>query len=105
MSSGAIIKFEPGTVAVERASFDEFCTAHDIVHSPQAVAGNVFYAGGVEVHYGDKGSLPERVFKLRFSTFFMGSDIPEVARLALLAWQKWGGALHADPEIAARFSA
>lgn len=105
MSSGATLKFEPGTVAVERASFAEFCDAHGIRHSPQTVGGNVFYAGGVEVQYGHKEGLPDRVYALRFSTFFMGSDIPQVAQLALLAWQRWGGELHADPEIRARFSA
>jgi hypothetical protein len=56
--------------------------------------GNKYYAGGfdgVEVHYA--------MHELRFSTYCLGSAIPDVARLAMIAWQRWGGEVSADPEV------
>ena len=90
MSSAASISFESGTVAPAN-EWDAFCREHQIEHSPNTVGGNVYYAGQVEVRYA--------AGKLRFSTYWLGSAMRDVARLALLAWQRWGGSLEADPEI------
>jgi hypothetical protein len=91
MSSAATITFEPDTVGVPTKEWQSFCQEHCIKHSPQTIGGNVYYAGEVEVHYTRHD--------LHFSTFWMGSAIPDVARLAMLAWRRWGGQLTADPEI------
>ncbi len=94
MSSGATITFDPDTIGVSADEWQKFCTEHAIEHSPQTVGGNVYYFGGrdgVEVHYAEH--------KLRFSTYFCGRAMPDVARLALIAWRLWGGDLSAAPEI------
>lgn len=92
MSSAVVsIRFDPDTIGVPPEQWQTFCAEHRIEHSPQTVGGNVYYAGDVEIWYA--------LHKLNFSTYWMGSEMPSVARLALLAWVRWGGALDADPEI------
>lgn len=34
-----------------------------------------------------------------FSTYWYGNALSKVAHLALLAWQRWGETLSADPEV------
>ncbi len=94
MSSAANISFEPGTIGVPADEWQSFCREHHIEHSPQTVGGNVYYQGGlegVEVHYAEH--------ELRFSTYWFGNAMRDVARLAKSAWRRWGGDLSADPEI------
>jgi hypothetical protein len=91
MSSAATITFEPDTVCVPIDAWQAFCAEHALVYSPQTIGGNVYYAGEVEVHYATR--------RLVFSTYWRGAAIPEVARLAMIAWQRWGGEISADPEV------
>ena len=91
MSSAANISFESDTIGVPADEWDDFCREHQIKHSPQTVGDNVYYAGEVEVHYA--------VHELRFSTYWFGNAMRDVARLTRLAWRRWGGSLAADPEI------
>jgi len=91
MSSAATLTFDPDTIGVPADQWESFCQEHRIEYSPRTVGGNVYYAGDVEVHYAEH--------KLRFSTYWMGRSIPEVARLAMIAWQRWGGEISADPEV------
>lgn len=96
MSSAASISFErlprdTGTIGVTGDEWHAFCREHQIEHSPNTIGGNVYYAGEVEVHYA--------VHMLRFSTYWGGKAMSNAARLALLAWRRWGGSLEADPEI------
>jgi hypothetical protein len=92
MSSAANITFEPDTIGVSINEWQEFCKEHQIEHSPHTMGGNVYYAGDVEISY-DKHWV-------RFSTYWGGAAIPDVARLAMIAWRRWGGNLSADPEVA-----
>jgi len=94
MSSAAIITFETGTIGVPADQWKIFCQEHHIEHSPQTVGGNVYYAGTVEVTYARH--------RVIFSTYHMGAAIPEVARLAMIAWQRWGGEISTDPEVRGR---
>lgn len=106
MSSATFIKFDADTIGVPYQEFVAFCNQHGIIHSPRTIGGNVFYAGQVEIHFGDEtvGAIfPERAHRLVFSTYFMGAAIPDVARLANLAWQRWGGSIEAAPEVRLRF--
>jgi hypothetical protein len=85
MSSAACITFDPDTLGVPADPWQEFCAEYAIVHSPQTVGGNVYYASyasAVEVYY--------TVHKLVFSTYGGGRAIPEIARLAKIAWFRWG---------------
>jgi hypothetical protein len=91
MSSAASITFETGTIGVPPDRWKSFCQEHGIEHSPQTVGGNVYYAGQVEATHTR--------YRLTFSTFHLGNAIPEVARLAMIAWQRWGGEISADPEV------
>jgi hypothetical protein len=94
MSSAANITFETDTVGVPAAEWQEFCREQRLEHSPQTVGGNVYYQGGhdgVEVTYHEHA--------LRFSTYWFGNAMRDVARLAKIAWRRWGGKLSADPEI------
>lgn len=94
MSSAATITYELDTIGVPSDEWKRFCEEHDIVHSPRTIGGNVYYQGGlngVEVHYAEHA--------LRFSTYWMGRAIPDVARLAMIAWRRWGGQISADPEV------
>jgi hypothetical protein len=91
MSSAAIITFESDTIGVPADEWQAFCVKHALVHSPQTVGGNFYYADEVEVRYEEH--------RLSFSTYWQGKAIPEVARLAMLAWQRWGGEISADPEV------
>jgi hypothetical protein len=91
MSSAATITFEPDTIGIPADEWQVFCAEHAVVYSPQTIGGNVYYADAVEVHYA--------VHELRFSTYWRGGAVPEVARLAMIAWKRWGGHLTADPEI------
>jgi hypothetical protein len=112
MSSAAFIEFEPGTKGIPITEWREFCDEHGIVHSPNTVGGNVFYANQVEVTFGRvlrvlnvaTPALPDHAHYLCFSTYFMGEALPDVAALALAAWKRWGGQLSAAPEITAIFS-
>lgn len=111
MSSSAYIKFDPGSIGIPVVEWKEFCAEHNIVHSPRTIGGNVFYAGQVEIWWnwlGTREELPTRdiskpAMSLAFSTFFQGSAVPDVARLACLSWQRWGGDLQAAPEVARHF--
>ena len=91
MSSAANITFEPDTVGVPAEEWQTFCREHRLEHSPQTVGGNYYYAGEVEVRYAEH--------MLNFSTYWFGNSMREVARLAKIAWRRWGGSLSADPEI------
>jgi hypothetical protein len=94
MSSAATLTFSSETIGVPADSWRGFCAEHDIVHSPHTVGGNVYYAGGIqgiEITYDQH--------RLRFSTYYGGKAIADVARLALIAWRLWGGQLMADEEI------
>lgn len=91
VSSAANITFEPDTIGVPADEWQRFCQEHHIEHSPQTVGGNVYYADAVEVHYA--------MHELRFSTYWRGGAVPEVARLAMIAWRRWGGQISADPEV------
>ena len=94
MSSAASITFDPDTAGVPADQWESFCKENRIEHSPQTVGGNVYYAGEVEVTYEQH--------RLTFSTFYQGNASPEVSRLALIAWQRWGGEISADQEIRRR---
>ena len=91
MSSAASITFDPETSGVPIDQWQAFCAEHVIVHSPQTVGGNVYYAGDVDVIYNEHA--------LHFSTFWSGKAIPDVARIAMSAWCRWGGKISADPEV------
>jgi hypothetical protein len=91
VSSAANITFDADTIGVPADQWESFCQEHRIEYSPQTVGGNVYYQGSIEVHYA--------VHELRFSTFWMSGAIPGVARLARIAWKRWGGYLSADPEV------
>lgn len=98
MSSAANITFKSDTVGVPADAWKKFCAQHRLRHSPQTVGGNVYYDEdrgykGVEVVYSQH--------QLRFSTYQGGSAMSDVARLATIAWRRWGGRLTADPEIRA----
>jgi hypothetical protein len=92
MSSAANITFEPDTIGVSINEWQEFCKEYLIKHSPQTAGGNVYYAGDVEISYDQHW--------VRFSTYWGGPSVPDVARLAMVAWRRWGGKLSADPEVA-----
>lgn len=95
MSSAATIEFEDDeSFRVGADKWSVFCSEFGLEHSPRTVGGNVWYVGGfggVECTY-----TPTRIV---FSTLFGGEYIPDVARLAMEAWLRWGGDLHADLEI------
>jgi hypothetical protein len=91
MSSAAILTFKPDTVGVPIDEWRAFCAKHALVHSPRTFGDNVYYANKVEAHYA--------VHRLVFSTYWCGATIPEVTRLAMIAWQRWGGEISADPEV------
>jgi hypothetical protein len=98
MSSAATITFDADVVGISAKDWKAFCAEHNIQHSPNTIGGNVYYLNG------DWGSV-ELTFdreRLSVSTFHGGQAMPDVARLALLAWRRWGGDLSADPEIRAR---
>ena len=94
MSSAANITFEPGTVGVPAEEWQAFCREHRLEHSPLTVGGSVYYQGG---HDGVEVTYHEHT--LRFSTYWFGNAMRDVARLAKIAWRRWGGQLSADPEI------
>ena len=91
MSSAADITFARDTVGVPADEWQHFCEEHHIKHSPQTAGGTVYYAGEVEVRYVERW--------LCFSTRHGGRAMEDVARLAMIAWHRWGGSLTADPEI------
>jgi hypothetical protein len=91
VSSAVTSTFDPDTVGVPNDSWLSFCEEQHVVHSPNTAGGNVYYQGGVEVTYS--------THRLSFSTYWQGAAMPDVGRLAMLAWARWGGALSADPEI------
>lgn len=91
MSSAATLTFDPDTIGVSIDEWKAFCAEHALVHSPQTISGDVYYAGEVEVHYA--------TYRLIFSTYWHGAAVPAVTRLALIAWRRWGGQISASPEI------
>jgi hypothetical protein len=95
MSSAANITFESDTIGVPPDQWSAFCAAHDIVHSPQTVGGNIYYHGG----FGGVEAAYHSEHWVSFSTYHGGRAMGDVARLAMLAWRRWGGKLSADPEI------
>jgi hypothetical protein len=96
MSSAANIEFDPETLGIPSEEWRAFCTEHALVHNPRVVGGNVYYGG-----YDDQVEATYDEHALCFSTYQGGRAMPDVARLAALAWCRWGGQLTADPEIRA----
>ena len=116
MSSSATIKLAR---SVPLAEWETFCAEQHIRYSPNTVGQNVYYCGQVEITFGPQnGSLerdPQRDLPLwsparppttgnviEVSTFFLGPEIRQVARLALAIRDRWNGQLRADPEIEAQ---
>jgi hypothetical protein len=100
MGSAVVFRFAEDE-GVEGERWASFCAAHSIVHSPATIGGNIFYAGEVEVTFGEHsyGSIPEYAEYVSFSTYFLGSAMPEAVTLALAFWLEFGGAMDADPEL------
>lgn len=105
MSSAIYVKFDQEE-GIDAARWQAFCGAHGIAHSPRTVGGNVFYAGDVEVTFGEglPGRIPEYAEHVTFSTYFLGPAVPEVADLARAFWLEFGGAVEAAEELRGLFA-
>jgi hypothetical protein len=117
MSSSAHLNFDKG----EEVSLDDwepFADEHGLTFNPHVVGRNVYRRGAIEVTFGEmqrseEPDLPDgridfdairppaEAARIWFSTYFMASGCRDVARLALAAWQRFGGSLDAAPEIKA----
>ena len=103
---------------VSLADWEQFCAGHGITYNPHAVGWNVYYAGQVEITFGDHGTRPvlrggrydwdtaeppasaEQVW---FSTFWMGVALPQVAALARAFHDQFGGDVSMAPELEGLF--
>ena len=118
MSSSAYLAFDEGA-GIGSDDWRVFCERHEITYSPNTVGRNTFYAGAVEITFGEANYGPEprdehgRIIwdavsppayaeRITFSTFFGGAAMPQVASLALAFWREFGGELQAAPEIRAQ---
>lgn len=102
MSSSATLKWDEGE-GLTADEWTEFRALNRITHSPSTVGGNVFYAGKVEIHFGeadyDSTEPPETAEEISLGTYHHGEAMPDVARLTRELWLAHGGSLTADPEI------
>ncbi len=93
MSSSAHITHDEGTQGIADDAWIQFCAEQGITLAGQS--GGKYLDGGGRVsvtHFG-----PYRTY---FSTIHMGELMPEVARLAIACWVRFGGQLTVSPEIA-----
>lgn len=113
MSSAVYLFFTP---PIPLEDWVVFCNEQDITYSPQTVGRNVFYAGDVEISFGDQNLAPlpqlpdgrldfsaaspgSLASEITVSTFWMGKAIPDVARIAKLILGRWSGTMQCDPEL------
>jgi hypothetical protein len=110
------LTFEEGEeISLER--WLRFASKHSLTFDPHVVGQNTFKHGEqyVSVQFGQDGSKPDSgsdgrvdfslckppptAQRVLFTTTWMSSSVPDVAKLAIAAWQLFGGVLDADPEI------
>jgi hypothetical protein len=117
MSSSAHLNFDE---PLPLEGWEPFAAKHGLRFNPHVVGRNAYRCGPIEVSFGeiDRGEEPKlpdgridfdairppnEATRVWFSTYFLGSGCRDVARLALAAWQRFGGSLDAAPEIQAWF--
>ena len=107
MSSAICITFDEAD-AISGEDWAAFCAEHAVTYSPQTVGRNVFYAGDVEVTFGDAQPAaegpPGYAGSVTFSTYHLGAAMPDVATLARAFWLRFGGSVSADPELRRMFA-
>jgi hypothetical protein len=94
VSSTISIEFDPLDEGVSREKWETWAREHGLRFEP----GNGNWYGGegrAQIEAGYAG--PQR--SIRFSTFWQGPGMGELAQLALLAWTEFGGAMSASPEL------
>ena len=90
MSSAVYLKFDK---AIDRKSFDLFCSKNEIEFSPNTVGGNVYYyggIGGVEIVF--------RESEITVSSFW-GRNLLSIAHIAKKLRSEFGGIYDCDPEL------
>ena len=94
MSSSVFITFDARDEGVSRAKWDAWTEGHHLEQTPgTGEHGHTWRSGpGIEVDYHNKR-------RFTFSAFYMSDEVPELIRLALDFWTKFGGDLDAAPEI------
>lgn len=92
-----------------------FCDEVGIVYNPHTVGQNVFYAGQVEIHFGeanfdelpklpsgrydfDKASPYRFATKLSISSYW-GQNLQQIADTVALILPRWPGRVTCDPEL------
>lgn len=97
MSSAITVVFEDGfRDTVSLGDWQAFCVRHGIVHSPRTIGGNTYYADDIQITVQDG--------EVTFSTYHMGSAMPEVAAIAADFWVRFGGSVEADEEMRPLFT-
>lgn len=91
MSTSVYITFDQRDEGVRRDDFDAWARPNGLVFpAPHSV---VYRKGPeIEVDYHSKRAVT-------FSTFYMGDKMPELIRLALAFWGRFGGRMQAAPEV------
>lgn len=90
MSSSAHITDAPGTTGIRRREWDQFCADHGLI--PRSPADNTWYSGQVEVNRFSRHHVS-------FSTYRLGEAMPDVVKLAVACWLRFGGYLSMDDEL------
>jgi hypothetical protein len=91
MSSLIAFTFDPLNEVVRRAEWDKFTDEHVLVFCP---GNGMFYQDNIEVEYTSKRHIS-------FSTNSDQDARDNQLLLALTFWKKFGGSMHASPEIRA----
>jgi len=94
VSSSVYITFDPRDEGVSRDNWNAWAAGHGLLQTPgTGEHGHTWRKGpGIEVDYHSKR-------RMTFSAFYMSDEVPELIRLALDFWTKFGGSLDAATEI------
>jgi hypothetical protein len=97
MPSSVYLTWDTGE-GVSRESWSAFCEAHGIMK----VGHQIFRIGEIEAtmwSVDDNAPNPSTIGNITLSTYWCGSALADLARLAWALWLEHGGKMQADLEL------
>ena len=97
MMSMAQVTYDQTADGIRQAEWEAFCAQHRLALGTPG--GDTWYAAGHLIQVIRRGRR-----HVSFSAARTGDQLPEVARLAVACWARFGGRLTASPDIASIIS-